>query len=50
VSFAAIILCVTSQLVFIVVSVYFANDSVWILLDTPLYKQKQNFLYVPVHI
>jgi hypothetical protein len=36
VSFAAITLCVASQ-VFIVVIVYFVIDSVWKLLDTPLY-------------
>jgi hypothetical protein len=35
VSFAAITLCVASQQVFIVV--YFIIDSVWKLLDTPLY-------------
>jgi hypothetical protein len=34
VSFAAITLCVTSQRVFIVVSVYFVIDSVRKLLDT----------------
>jgi hypothetical protein len=37
VSFAAITLCVTSQRVFIVVSVYFVIDSVRKLLDTPSY-------------
>jgi hypothetical protein len=37
VSFAAIILCVGSQQVFIVVSVYFLMDSVRELLDTPSY-------------
>jgi hypothetical protein len=34
-SFAAIILCVASQRVFVVVSVYFIIDSVRKLLDTP---------------
>jgi hypothetical protein len=34
VSFAAIILCVASQLVFILVVVYFVIDSVQKLLDT----------------
>jgi hypothetical protein len=37
VSFAAIVLCVASQRVFIVVSVYFVIDSVRKLLDTPSY-------------
>jgi len=37
VSFAAITLCVASQRVFIVVSVYFIINSVCTLLDTPLY-------------
>jgi hypothetical protein len=37
VSFAAITLCVASQRVFIVVSVYFVIDSVRKLLDTPPY-------------
>jgi hypothetical protein len=35
VSFAAITVCVASQRVFIVVSVYFVIDSVRKLLDTP---------------
>jgi hypothetical protein len=35
VSFAAITLCVASQRVFIVVSIYFVIDSVRKLLDTP---------------
>jgi hypothetical protein len=35
VSFAAVTLCVASQRVFIVVSVYFVIDSVRKLLDTP---------------
>jgi hypothetical protein len=39
VSFAVIVLCVASQLVFFVVSVYFAIDSVRKLLDTPSYKR-----------
>jgi hypothetical protein len=38
VSFAAIILCVASQSVFIVVAViYFVIDSVWKLMDIPSY-------------
>jgi hypothetical protein len=37
VNFAAITLCIASQRVFIVVSVYFAMDSVRKLLDTPSY-------------
>jgi hypothetical protein len=37
VSFATITLCVASQRVFIVVSVYFVIDSVRKLLDTPSY-------------
>jgi hypothetical protein len=37
VHFAAITLCVTSQRVFIAVSVYFVIDSVRKLLDTPSY-------------
>jgi hypothetical protein len=37
VSFAAMTLCVVSQLVFTVVSVYFIIDSVRKLLDTPSY-------------
>jgi hypothetical protein len=37
VSFAAITLCVASQGVFVVVSVYFVIDSVWKLLDTHSY-------------
>jgi hypothetical protein len=37
VSFAAITICVASQRVFIVVSVYFVIDSVRKLLDTPMY-------------
>jgi hypothetical protein len=41
-SFAAIILCVASQRVFIVVSVYFVIDSVRKLLDTP---RMIDFLY-----
>jgi hypothetical protein len=35
VSFATVTLCVASQWVFTVVSVYFVIDSVWKLLDTP---------------
>jgi hypothetical protein len=37
VSFAAITLCVVSQRLFVVVSVYFVIDSVRKLLDTPSY-------------
>jgi hypothetical protein len=37
VRFATVTLCVASQQVFIVVSVYFVTDSVRKLLDTPLY-------------
>jgi hypothetical protein len=37
VSFAAITLCVASQRVFIVVSIYVVIDSVRKLLDTPTY-------------
>jgi hypothetical protein len=40
VSFAAITLCVASQLVLIVVSVYFVIDSVRKLLDTPSYEDE----------
>jgi hypothetical protein len=40
VSFAAITLCVASQRVFIVVSVYFVIDSVRKLLDTPSYSNE----------
>jgi hypothetical protein len=35
VSFATLTLCVASQQMFIVVSVYFIIDSVWKLLDKP---------------
>jgi hypothetical protein len=42
VGFAAITLCVASQLVFIVVSVYFVIDSVRILFDTPSYLHSPN--------
>jgi len=37
VNFVAITLCVASQRVFIIVSMYFIIDSVRKLLDTPLY-------------
>jgi hypothetical protein len=37
VSFAAITTCIASQQVFIVVSLYFVNDSIRKLLDTPSY-------------
>jgi hypothetical protein len=40
VSFAAVTLCVASQRVFIVVSVYFVIDSVRKLMDTPSYITK----------
>jgi hypothetical protein len=44
-SFAAITLCVASQRVFIVVSMYFVIDSVRELLDTPPYvKMDASFL------
>jgi hypothetical protein len=39
VSFATITLCIASQQVFIVVSVYFVIDLVQKLLDTPLYNE-----------
>jgi hypothetical protein len=39
VSFAAIIICVASQRVFVVVFVYFVIDSVRKLLDTPSYEE-----------
>jgi hypothetical protein len=53
VSFAAITLCVASQRVFNVVSVYFVIDSVPKLLDTPSYvfmawclvKHRDNFTF-----
>jgi hypothetical protein len=38
VSFAAITLCVASQRVFVVVSIYFVIESVRKLLDTPSYR------------
>jgi hypothetical protein len=44
VSFAAITLCVASQRVLIVVSVYFVIDSVRKLLDTLSYASFQTFL------
>jgi hypothetical protein len=46
-SFAAITLCVASQLAFVVVSVYFVIDSVRKLLDTPSYLNipTVNYLY-----
>jgi hypothetical protein len=46
VSFAAINLCVASQRVFIVVSVYFFSDSVRKLLDTHPYMSFQVKLYL----
>jgi hypothetical protein len=45
VNFAAIALCITSQRVFVVVSVYFVIDSVRQLLDTSSYAL---FFYVVV--
>jgi hypothetical protein len=42
VSFAAITVCVASQRVFIVVSVYFVIDSVRKLLDTPSYMREED--------
>jgi len=44
VSFASITLCVTSQRVFIVVSLYFVIDSVRKLLDTPSYNLQVKLL------
>jgi hypothetical protein len=46
VSFAAIALCVASQRVFIVVSVYFVSDSVRKLLDTLSYTVSSTILWV----
>jgi hypothetical protein len=48
VSFAAITLCVASQLVFIVVSVNFVSDSVRKILDTPSYVCMYVCMYVCV--
>jgi hypothetical protein len=45
VSFAAITLCIASQRVFIVVSVYFVIDSVRKLLDTPSYTNERRHTY-----
>jgi len=42
VSFAAVNLCVASQQVFIVESVYFVIDAVRKLLDTPSYNLRNN--------
>jgi hypothetical protein len=51
VSFAAITLCAASQLVFIVVVVYFVIDSVRKLLDIPSYNtSKITLLYRPNRI
>jgi hypothetical protein len=50
VSFAAITLCVASQRVFIVVSVYFVIDSVRKLLDTPSYIVLAVFLYMNYYV
>jgi hypothetical protein len=44
VSFAAITLCVASQRLFIVVSVYFVIDSVRKLLDIPSYAVKESVM------
>jgi len=52
VSFAAITLCVASQLVFIVMSIYFVVDLVQKLLDTPSYTTthvERDVLMIPVH-
>jgi hypothetical protein len=49
VSFAAITLCVVSQLVFIVV-VYFVIDLVWKLLHTPSYIRICIYIYMYIHI
>jgi hypothetical protein len=43
VSFTAITLCVASQRVFIVVSIYFVTESVRKLLDTPPYNSETNY-------
>jgi hypothetical protein len=48
VSFAAMTLCVASQRVFIVVSMYFVIDSVRKLLDTPLYSNSLVNSYIPI--
>jgi len=47
VSFTAITLCIASQQVFIVVSVYFIIDSVWKLFDTPLHLHYITKQYTP---
>jgi len=44
VSFAAITFCVASQQVVPKVSIYFVIDSLWKLLDTPLYVYTYMFL------
>jgi hypothetical protein len=46
VSFAAITLCVASQRVFIIVSVYFVIDSVRKLLDTLYYSRNMEIFYI----
>jgi hypothetical protein len=48
VSFATITLCVASQRVFIVISVYFIIHSVRKLLDTPSYNAKRSLCDVDV--
>jgi len=45
VSFATITLCVASQRLLIVVSVYFVIDSVRKLLDTPSYTELRRYCY-----
>jgi hypothetical protein len=54
VSFTTTILCVASQLVFIVVSVYFVTDAVLKLLDTPSYfiahTERKQFFILCSHI
>jgi hypothetical protein len=49
VSFATITLCVASQRVFIVVSIYFVIDTVWKLLDTPSYITKTDKKFGVLH-
>jgi hypothetical protein len=49
VRFAAITLCVASQRVVIVVSVYFVIDSVRKLLDTPSYVKQTLFSAISEH-
>jgi hypothetical protein len=44
-SFVAITLCVSSQPVFIIVSIYFVIDSFRKILDTPSYKENSFLLF-----